>query len=108
MFNNLIIFAFSLWGIVALLFTIVFKMILWQTESFTFTIPLTDCDKEIYNKIQNIRSFCEFCGIQKRSTVVIINYDAPEWFCNEISDFYDKYNFIKIVSSTEQIKELHT
>ena len=101
MLNDLIIFVFSLWGVISILFAFVFKMILWRTEKFTFTLPLSDGDKEILNKVYNIRSFCEFCGIEKKSTVILVNYDAPEWFCNEISRFYEKYNFVKIVSPDE-------
>lgn len=107
MFNDLIIFAFSLWGIIALLFTFIFKMIIWRTEKFTFTLNVKDCDKSIYDNIYNIRSFCEFCGIEKKSTVVIVNYGAPEWFCENILSFYEKYDFIKIIKPKE-FKELQT
>ena len=111
MLNDILIFALSLWGVIALLFTLVFKMLTWRMEEITFTIPLFKEDKEIYNKIYNIHSFCEFCGIQKKSTVILVNYDAPEWYINDIKSFYKQYDFLQIVSETqltEKIKELHT
>lgn len=111
MINDILIFALSLWGIIALLFTFIFKMIVWRIETLTFSIPLYKQDKDILNKIFNIRSFCEFCGIEKKCTVVLINYGAPEWFCTEILSFYERYNFVKIVTPdnlSNTIKELHT
>lgn len=111
MLNDILIFALSLWGIISLLFTLVFKLIIWRIEPIVITLPLYKDDPDILNKIFNIRSFFEFCSIEKRCTVVLINYDAPECVCNEILSFYEKYGFVKIVSRDslpEAIKELHT
>lgn len=111
MINDILIFALSLWGIISLLFTFIFKMMVWRTEALTFTLPLYEHDKDILNEIFNIRSLCEFCGIEKKSTVVLINYGAPDWFCTEILNFYERYDFVKIVSPdnlSDTIKELHT
>ncbi len=107
MINDILIFGLSLWGVIALLFVFVFKMTVWRLGSLTFTLSLHKEDKDILNKIYNIRSFCELCGIEKKSTVVLINYGAPDWFCSEILQFYERYDFVKIVSS-ENIKALHT
>lgn len=111
MFNDILIFALSLWGIISLLFTFVFKMTVWRLDTLTFTLPLYKEDKEILNKIFAIRSFCEFCGIEKRCAVVLINYGAPQWFCTEILNYCERYSFVKIVSPdslSDTIKELHT
>ena len=111
MLNDILIFALSLWGIISLLFTFVFKMIVYRTGTIVITLPLHKEDKDILNKIYDIRSLFEFCGTEKKCTVVLINYDAPEWFCNEILSFYEKYNFVKITSPealSDTIKELHT
>ena len=108
MINDIIIFALSLWGVIALLFLFIFKMIVWRLEELTFTLPLYKHDKEILNKVFNIRSFCEFCGLEKKSTAVLVNYGAPEWFCQEILEFYKNSNFVKIVSPEDTITELHT
>ncbi len=111
MLNDIIIFALSLWGLISLLFAFVFKMIVWRMGKLVVTLPLHEHSKEILNDIFCIRSFFEFCGIEKRCTIVLINYDAPDWFCNEIIKFYEKYDFVKITSPealTEAIKVLHT
>ena len=111
MLNDILIFALSLWGIISLLFMFVFRMIVWRTGAMVISLPLCKEDKDILNKIYNIRSFFEFCGIEKKCTVVLINYDAPEWFCNEILSFYERYDFVKITSPeaiSDTIKELHT
>lgn len=111
MFNDIIIFALSLWGIISLLFTFVLKMIVWRIGGIIITIPLFREDKEIFNKIYCIRSLFEFCGIEKKCTVVVVNYNAPEILCNEIKSFYSNYTFVKLVNPDEledTLKELHT
>lgn len=111
MFNDVLIFILSLWGLISLLLTFIFKMLLWRTEEFIFTIPLIKCDKDILNKIYNVRTFCEFCGIEKRSTVIVVNYGAPKCFCDEIKKHYENYDFLKITEAeglSDIIKELHT
>lgn len=111
MFNDILVMAFSLWGVIALLFTFIFKMTVWRIENFTITLPIYKNDKSILNTIYNIRSFCELCSIEKKCTVVLVNYGAPDWFCSDIIKMYEKYNFVKIVSPesiSDTIKELHT
>ena len=111
MFNDILVMAFSLWGVIALLFTFIFKMTVWRIENFTITLPLYKNDKSILNTIYNIRSFFELCSIEKKCTVVLVNYGAPDWFCSDIIKMYEKYNFVKIVSPeniSDTIKALHT
>lgn len=111
MFNDIIIFALSLWGIISLLFTFVLKMIVWRMGEVIITLPLFREDKEIFNKIYCIRSLFEFCGIEKKCTIVLVNYSAPETLCNEIASFYKNYTFVKLVNPNEledTLKELHT
>ncbi len=106
MINDILIYTLSLFGLIGLLLGFVFKMIAWRIEDFTVTIPLNYNDECIFNKIYNIRSFFEFCGIEKKCTVVLINYGAPKWFCDEILNYYEKYDFLKIISSDEICKNL--
>ncbi len=111
MFNDILVMAFGLWGVIALLFTFIFKMTVWRIENFTITLPLYKNDKSILNTIYNIRSFFELCSIEKKCTVVLVNYGAPDWFCSDIIKMYEKYNFVKIVSPeniSDTIKALHT
>ena len=96
MLNNIFIFALGLWGIIALLFTFIFKMITFRLGSLTFTVDLTDSTDDVFDEIYTIRTFCEFCGIEKNSTVEIINHGANDELCNKILEFYDKYDFVKI------------
>ena len=66
-------------------------------------------DKEVFRRIENVREFCEFCGIHKKCTVVIINYGAEEWFLEKIDEMYGYYGFLKIIESDEAgvaLKEL--
>lgn len=97
MFCDIMTFIFALWGIISFLFCFIFKLTVWQMGDITIAVPLIGYDKEIYNKICNIRSFCDFCGIKKRCTIAIVNYGAPDWFCDEILNYYKNYDFLKII-----------
>ncbi len=96
MINDILIFGFALLGIISLLMAFVFKMIAWRIEDFTITLPLNYGDECIYNRIYNIRSFFEFCGIEEKCTIVLVNNSAPKWFCDEIIRYYEKYDFLRI------------
>ena len=111
MWSDIITLSLAITGLIALLMLVVMKVVAWRTGQITVTIPLNGCDKSIFYKIYNIRSVFEFCGMKEKCTVVIINYGAPEWFCNEIIKFYEKYDFVKFTSPealTDTIKELRT
>ncbi len=101
MLNNIIISCFSLLGLIFILLSFVLKMITWRIENITVTIPLFHEDKEIFSKIYFIRSLFEFCKIEKKCTVVIVNYNAPESLCEEIKSFYKNYTFVKLVTPDE-------
>ena len=97
MWSDILILGFAIMGLVSFLMFVVMKFLAWRTDEITITIPLKECDQNIFYKIYNIRSIFDFCGMKEKCTVVIINYGAPEWFCNEILSYYEKYNFVRLV-----------
>ncbi len=103
MLTDIVTLALAILGIVFLLLTFMFTLIVWQEEHFTLVLPLKKQDDAIFDRIYNIRSFCEFLGIHKKSTVVLINYDAPDWFCKKIESCFPEESFIKIAETTENI-----
>ena len=78
----------------------------WRCEDVTVTLPLYTEDTAIFNKVYNIRSIFEFIKMDKKCTVVIINYGAPDEFCNEIIKYYEKYKFLKVVKSSDIAEKL--
>ena len=98
MWSEILTLGLAILGLVAILMFTVMKLLAWRTEEITITLPLKTCDKDIFYRIYNIRSIFEFCGMKEKCTVVIINYGAPEWFCNEILAYYEKYNFIRLIN----------
>ena len=82
----------------------IFKFISFKEEQFTLVLPIFSESDEIFSRIENLREFCEFCGIHKKCTVVIVNYGAPEWFLEKIEETYGYYGFLKIVDK-EDVKE---
>ncbi len=95
-------------GVVFLLLSIIFKMLVWKGCDVIISIPLNSDDKEIYDKIINLREICSFLGIQKQCTIAVINYGASGKFINELKNYFSEYSFLKIIYKERPIKELHT
>ncbi len=95
-------------GVVFILFTIIFKLLLWKESGVVISIPLHSDDKNIYDRITNLWEICSFLGIQKQCTIVVVNYGASKIFINKLKNHFSQYNFLKIIDKEEPIKELHT
>lgn len=108
MLSDIVSLALAVLGILFILFSVVFRLMVWKEKGVSISIPLTSDNKEIYNRIINIREICEFLGIQKQCTVIVINYGASEWFCDELKECFSDYDFLKIIDTDNLIKELHT
>ena len=112
MFSDIIALIFGILGIVFVLLSFVFKLIVWREDNYTILLPLYSDNEEIYTRLCNIGDFTEFCGIHKKCTIVIINYGANEVFCNNLKSYFNNYINLKIIKSTEStdaiFKELHT
>lgn len=108
MLSNIVALALAILGILFILFSLIFKLMIWKEEGVAITIPLNSDNREIYNRIINIREICSFLGIQKQCTIVLINYGASQWFIDELKECFYDYSFIKFINKDELIKELHT
>lgn len=100
---------FAVIGILSILRFLIFKFISIKEDKFTLVLPVFSEDEEIFSRIENLREFLEFSGIHKKSTVVIINYGAKEWFLEKLNDMYGYYGFLKIIEANEAstaLKEL--
>ncbi len=106
MISDIIALAFSIIGIISVLLFFTFKLITWRMENISLVISLIGCDKTIYERIYNLRSFCDFCAIKEKCTVVIITYGTPKWFIDEIREYYKEYSFLKIVNCNDTAGEL--
>ncbi len=95
------VLVFAVIGILSILRFLIFKFISYREEKFTLVIPVFSEDEEVFWRIENLREFCEFCGIHKKYTVVIINYGARKWFLEKLEELYGYYGFLKIVDSVE-------
>ncbi len=112
MFSDIVALIFGILGIVFILLSLVFKIMTWREESYTVALPLYSENDEIYTRICNITDFTEFCGVHKKSTVVIVNYGASDKFCNNLENYFRNCINLKIVKSDSPseliFKELHT
>jgi len=100
---------FAVIGILSILRYLIFKFISFKEEQFTLVLPIFSESDEIFSRIENLREFCEFCGIHKKCTVVIVNYGAPEWFLEKIDEMYGYYGFLKIINAdklSENLEEI--
>lgn len=101
MVSEISVLIFAIIGILSILRYLIFKFISWKEEKFTLVLPVFSENEEIFSRIENIREFCEFCGIHKKCTVAIINYGAPEWFLEKINELYGYYGFLEIIEADE-------
>ncbi len=108
MLSDIVALFLAILGILFILFSLIFKLMIWKEEGVAITVPLNADNREIYNRIINIREICSFLGIQKQCTIVLINYGASQWFVDELRECFSDYAFLKIVNEENIIKELHT
>lgn len=91
--------AFAVLGIIFLLFTVIFKLLSWREGMFALSIPLYSANDLIFERIDSLRMLTELCGIHKRCKIVIINYGAPEWFCEKIRINFSGCGFIEVFNA---------
>ena len=108
MLSDIISLFLTILGVVFILLSVIFKLMLWKESGISISIPLNSDDKEIYNRIINLREICSFLGIQKQCTIAVINYGASDKFINELKNYFSQYSFLKIIYKEQPIKELYT
>ena len=108
MLSDIVALALAVLGILFILFSFIFKLMIWKEEGITIVIPLKADNKDFFNRIINLREICSFLEIQKQCTIAVVNYGASECFFEELKECFADYSFIKFIDKTELIKELHT
>lgn len=108
MLSDIIALFLAIVGVVFILFSVIFRLMVWKESDVNISVPLNSDDEEIYNRIKNLREICSFLRIQKQCTIVVVNYGASENFINELGNYFCQYDFIKIIDKENLIKELHT
>lgn len=101
MITEIFMLGFAIIGILSILRFLIFKLISWKETAFTLVLPIFSENEEIFSRIENLREFCEFTGIHKKCTLVVINYGASKQFLEKIDEMYGYYGFLKIVESAE-------
>ena len=108
MLSDIVALILAVTGVIFILFSIVFKLLVWRESDVILSIPLNSDDKEIYDRIINLWEICSFLGIQKQCTIAVINYGASDNFINKLKNDFSEYDFLKIIYKDQPIKELHT
>lgn len=108
MLSDIIALALAVAGAILILFSIIFKLMVYKEKGVVLSIPLKSDDDEIYSRITNLREICAFLGVQKQCTIAVINYGASESFIKKLEAYFSQYNFVKFIDNKNLIKELHT
>ncbi|MEE1503623.1 MAG: hypothetical protein UGF89_05170 [Acutalibacteraceae bacterium] len=108
MLSDIVALILAVTGVIFILFSIVFKLLVWRESDVILSIPLNSDDKEIYDRIINLWEICSFLGIQKQCTIAVVNYGASDNFINKLKNDFSEYDFLKIIYKDQPIKELHT
>ena len=108
MLSDIVALILAVVGVVFILFSIIFKLLVWKESGVVLSIPLSSDDNEIYDRITNLWKIVCFLGIQKQCTIAVINYGASEIFIKKLTNHFSQYNFLKVIDKESPIKELHT
>ena len=108
MLSDIVALFLAIVGVVFILFSVIFKLMVWKESDVNISIPLNSDNEEIYNRIKNLREICSFLGIQKQCTIAVLNYGASEIFMKKLTNHFSQYNFLKVIDKESPIKELHT
>ena len=108
MLSDIVALFLAVVGVVFILFSIIFKLMVWKESGVVISVPLNSDDKDIYDRITNLWEICSFLGIQKQCTIAVVNYGASDFFINNLKNHFSQYDFLKIIDKEQPIKELHT
>ena len=108
MLTDIVALILAVVGVVFILFSIIFKLLVWKESNVIISIPLNSDDKDIYDRIINLREIICFLGIQKQCTIAVVNYGASNLFISKLKNYFSEYDFINIIKAENLIKELHT
>ena len=108
MLTDIVALILALVGVVFILLSTIFKLLVWKESDVVLSIPLNSDDNGIYDRITNLWEIVCFLGIQKQCTIAIINYGASEIFTDKLKNHFSQYNFLKVIEKEKRIKELHT
>lgn len=108
MLSDIVALFLAVVGVIFILFTIIFKLLVWKEKGVAILIPLNSDDKDIYDRITNLWEICCFLGIQKQCTIAVVNYGASKIFIDKLKNHFAQYDFLKIIDKEKPIKELHT
>ena len=108
MFSDISALFLAILGILFILFIIIFKLMVWKEKDVVISVHLDSDDREIYNRIVNLKDICEFLGVQKQCTIVVVNYGASKRFIDELKEYFSDYDFLKIIDKENMVTELHT
>ena len=108
MLSDIVVLFLAVAGVVFILFSVIFKLLIWKGKNIVISIPLNSDDNELLDRITNLWEICSFLGIQKQCTIVVVNYGASEYFINELKEYFSQYSFVRFIDKENLIKELHT
>lgn len=99
--------AFAVIGVISLLFAVIFKLLSWREGTVVLSIPLYAADDTVFERIDSLRMLTELCGIHKRCKIVIINYGAPEWYCEKIRMNFSGWGFLEVFDADNATDEMN-
>lgn len=106
MASDIITLMLAVLGMVFLLYSVLFRLLSWKEQKVVMTVPLFSEQDEIVERINNLRTFAELCGVHKKCFIVVVNYGASKKFCAELMKLYEGYDFLHIVDSENAESEL--
>ncbi len=98
--------AFAVTGMICLMFVLMFRIMTWRENGITVIIPLRRAGDGVTDRVRHLREIFELLGVQKKCSIAVVNYGAPEWYCELLKNEFDNGDFIYIVDAANAAETL--
>lgn len=97
---------FAVTGMICLMFVLMFRLMCWRENGVTVILPLRSTSDGIIPRIRHLREIFELLGVHKKCSMAVVNYGAPEWYCELIKGEFDNADFLYIVDAANAAEGL--
>ena len=108
MFKDILCFIFAITGVIFILYTLLYKLLLWGEKGRIVVVPVFPGDCAAGGGLRNTMRLLEFTGLKKHCMVIALDCGADEEELEAIKNqyTYDERFFICGVKSAGDLCEL--
>ncbi len=100
--SELLCFVLSLIGIVALLYFLLFRLLMWGEKGGVLVVPLYPSEREPGTRIRNLCKLLELTGFDRIVTLVVAGHGVPPSVLGNLKEAFKNDERVFICDSEEQ------